>query len=85
MLNSGKENGLDFYAKEYSTATFFKGGIKGFENVAEDYIRSFKKSNLTSQEIENKYGLNAQNQALIDVRKNKNMHLKNQLKLMLNN
>lgn len=68
MLNSGEENGLEFEAKEYSNAIFTHGGIDGILTVASDYMRSFQKANLTFAEIQSKYGLEAQNKALIEVR-----------------
>ena len=68
MLNSGEEHGLEFEAKEYSNAIFTCGGIDGILTVASDYMRSFQKANLTFAEIQSKYGLEAQNKALIEVR-----------------
>ncbi|MBR3613641.1 MAG: hypothetical protein IKL55_00480 [Clostridia bacterium] len=68
MLNSTKENGLDFEAKEYVTAIFSRGGLDGIIGVASDYMKSFQKPKLTFDEIEQKYGLNAQNLAIQEVR-----------------
>lgn len=68
MLNSDKEDGLDFEAKEYGTAIFSRGGFDGIVAVASDYMRSFQKSKLSFEEIEAKYGINAQNEALEVVR-----------------
>ena len=68
MLNSDKEGGLEFYAKEYSDAIINKGGLEGFTDNIKEYAKSFAKTNLTEQEIESKYGLEAQNIALNEVR-----------------
>ena len=64
MLNSDNENGLKFEAKEYSTSFMTKGGLENISGVIEDYARSFEKSKLSPKEIENKYGLKAQNHIL---------------------
>lgn len=68
MLNSAKENGIKYEAKEYVTAIFNRGGIDGIIDVASDYMRSFQKPNLSFEEIQVKYGLEAQNLALQEVR-----------------
>lgn len=68
MLNSAKENGLEFEAKEYMNAVGFKGGIDGIVNTTQDYLNSYKKPTLSFEEIEEKFGLEAQNTALKEVR-----------------
>jgi hypothetical protein len=68
MFNSGKEDGLKFEAKEWSNVAFFQGGIHGIVNTAQDYINSYQKSTLSLEEIEEKFGIEAQNKALKEVR-----------------
>ena len=69
MLNSSKEDGLKFEAKEYSSYIVTQGGVKGFLNVTGDYLKSFEASNLKFEQIEKKYGIEAQNIALKEIRK----------------
>lgn len=66
MFNSGKENGLDFDAKQYINSVF--NGTEGIKNTIEFYADSWKKPNLSFKELENKYGIEAQNKALEEVR-----------------
>ncbi len=68
MLNSADENGLKFESKEYVSAVFHKGGIDGITNTIGDYIQSYKHPKLSLEEIEEKFGLEAQNKALDEVR-----------------
>lgn len=68
MLNSAKENGLEYESKEYMTAIFSRGGMDGILDVASEYMKSFQKPNLSFEEIQTKYGLEAQNLALQEVR-----------------
>ncbi len=68
MLNSAKENGLEYEAKEYVNGVVYKGGIDGIINTTQDYINSYKKPTLTFEEIEEKFGVEAQNVALKEVR-----------------
>ena len=68
MLNSADENGVKFESKEYTSAVFFKGGIDGITNTIGDYIQSYKNSKLSLEEIEEKFGIEAQNKALDEVR-----------------
>ena len=68
MLNSDKENGLNFETKAYMDAVFTKGGIEGVTEEIEDYLKSFRNPNLTKEEIVEKYGIEAQNQALEDLK-----------------
>ena len=63
MLNS---KGKDFEAKEYFNAIM--NGYEGVVNTVGGYIDSYKKPNLSFEEIEQKYGLKAQNKALKEVR-----------------
>lgn len=64
MFNSGKENGLKFEAKEYSDILIRRGGTE----TVKDYIESYIKPSLSMEELEEKYGLEAQNRALNEVR-----------------
>ncbi len=54
-------------AKEYATGVLH-GGMDGIILVAKDFISSFKNSKLSFEELEKKYGLEAQNKALKQVR-----------------
>ena len=67
MQNSRLENGTDFEAKEVVNA-FFSGERGGMEHTIYTYLASFKDSKLTAEEIEAKYGIEAQNRALEEVR-----------------
>lgn len=73
MFNSAKENGLEFDAKEYVNAVFFQGGIDGIGSTYKDYIKSYKKPKLSLEEIYRKYGIEAQNRALEEVKNIENM------------
>lgn len=68
MLNADKEEGVKFEAKEYISSFILSGGIDNITDVIGDYAKSFEKSNLTSTEIKEKYGLDAQNNALKEIR-----------------
>lgn len=68
MFNSGKEDGLTISPRQYSEAVFIEGGVQGPIDVMADYMKSFNKPNLTDEELEAKYGLEAQNKALAEVR-----------------
>lgn len=70
MLNYDKENVANYEARKYVDFTILKG-LEGCEDVLLDYIKSFEEPNLTFEEIENKYGLEAQNRALTQVRTRK--------------
>lgn len=68
MFNSSTENGLDFEAKEYINMILLRPGLEGILETTKGYIKSFEESNLSFEEIEKKYGLEAQNKALAQVR-----------------
>lgn len=68
MLNSVKGNELNFDTRRMTTAVFSNGYKESVETVT-DYAESYKKSKLTPEQIEEKYGLAAQNEALKEVRK----------------
>ena len=65
MLND-KEEKND--VKGYTEAVYIKGGIEGAIEVSTDYIQSFRKSKLSLEQIEEKYGIEAQNTALLEVK-----------------
>lgn len=67
MLNSDSENGKNYSAKEFANVVFING-IDSGTTVAEGYISSFQRPNLTMEEIKEKYGVDAQNKALEEVR-----------------
>ncbi len=67
MLNSGKNNGLEFDTRKMTTIITSTGYRDGVECI-EDLAMSYKKTKLTDEQIEEKYGLKAQNQALDEVR-----------------
>ncbi len=64
LLNPGSST-MD--AKEYSTA-IYHGGIDGLINSSRGFLDSFKKSKLSYEELVDKYGLEAQNRALKQIR-----------------
>lgn len=64
MFNSEKQNGAKVVAKEYSNIVTRRGGVQ----TVKDYIHSYTKSTLSMEELEEKYGLEAQNKALNEVR-----------------
>lgn len=72
MLNSDKEGEKIFEAKEYVSSFITKGGMENITDVIKDYVKSFEKSNLTNKQIEEKYGIEAQNNSLNYVRQKKN-------------
>ena len=75
MFNSDKQNGVEFEPKEYISATMGVGIGDGLENifgVIDDYGKSYKKPKLSFDELEEKYGLDAQNKALKYVREKNN-------------
>ena len=61
-----------FEAKEYVSSFITKGGMENITDVIKDYVKSFEKSNLTNKQIEEKYGIEAQNNSLNYVRQKKN-------------
>ena len=67
MLNSRLEEGTEFESKEV-TNCFFSGKKNGELETVMSFYESFKNSELTKEEIEEKYGIEAQNRALEEVR-----------------
>lgn len=68
MLNSVKGNGLNFDTRKFTTFITSNGYKDGAESVI-DFADSYQESKLSPKQIEEKYGLDAQNQALKEVRK----------------
>ena len=68
MLNSTNEQDINYNAKEWITGVFFKGGKDGITSTMKEYAQSFRRPNITLEEIKEKYGLEAQNEALEQVR-----------------
>ena len=68
MFNSEPENGLKLSPRQYSQAILVDGGIQGPMDVMADYMKSFETANLTDEELAQKYGVEAQNRALTQVR-----------------
>ncbi len=68
MLNSEKEDDITMKAKEYTSAILLQGGTKGMANTISSYASSYIKPKLSFEEIESKFGLDAQNKALNEVR-----------------
>lgn len=69
MLNPGIEKETPQYtSKELSEAIIIEGGYDSFNDITLDYIDSYKKTKLTMKQIKEKYGLEAQNKALSQVR-----------------
>lgn len=64
ILNPGK---VQIKANEIHDAIGYKG-IDGTKEAVESYMNSFRKPSLTFEEIEERYGLEAQNKALREVR-----------------
>lgn len=68
MLNSDKKNGISLQPRRYVSSFMTKGGLENISDVVKDYVQSFEKSNLTFDQIEEKYGLEAQNKSLNYIR-----------------
>ena len=68
MLNSVKGNELNFDTRKFTTFITSNGYKDGAESVI-DFADSYQESKLSHEQIEEKYGLDAQNQALKEVRK----------------
>ena len=82
MLNSVKGNEIDFDNRNLSTFIGSDGYVRAFGVIA-DWVNSYKECNLSKEQIEEKYGLEAQNKALEEVRKIQKMNdisKKNQFK-----
>lgn len=71
MFNSDKQNGVNFEPRKFVSSFITKGGLENISDVIRDYVQSFEKSNLTSDKIEEKYGLEAQNKNLEYIRQAK--------------
>ena len=83
MQNSRLEKETDFESKEVVNA-FLSGEYGGMAHTVYTYLASFKDSKLTAEEIESKYGIEAQNKALDEVRamsKNKEQSFKDGYKV----
>lgn len=65
MLNSDKANDREYKAKEYINTTF--NGAKMGDTV-KDYFSTYRTPNISDDEIEKLFGLEAQNKALAEVR-----------------
>lgn len=60
---------VEYEAKEYTSAVIVRGeGMQGVVDVVADYFSTYEKANLTYEQIQEKYGLEAQNKALKEVR-----------------
>ena len=68
MFNSAKENGVKIYPRKTNEAFLITGGIEGPIEVLADYIKSYEEPKLSYEELEKKYGVEAQNRALNQVR-----------------
>ena len=68
MLNSVKGNEPNFDTRKFTTFITSNGYKDGAESVI-DFADSYQESKLSPKQIEEKYGLDAQNQALKEVRK----------------
>lgn len=85
MLNSVKGNELNFDTRKFTTFITSNGYKDGAESVI-DFADSYQESKLSPEQIEEKYGLDAQNQALKEARKieeakaNKNLSNKESFK-----
>lgn len=85
MLNSVKGNELNFDTRKFTTFITSNGYKDGAESII-DFADSYQESKLSPEQIEEKYGLDAQNQALKEVRKieevkaNKNLSNKESFK-----
>ena len=68
MLNTAKENFVRYDTKEIVTTLFFKTGADAAVTSIKEFIESFKNCPVSLEELIDKYGLEAQNQALNQVR-----------------
>lgn len=60
---------IEYEAKEYTSAVIIRGeGMQGVVDTIKDYFSTYEDANLTFEQIEEKYGLEAQNIALDEVR-----------------
>lgn len=68
MLNTAKENLVQYDTKEIITTLCFRTGIDAGLISLKDFFSSFENSSMSLDEIIEKYGLEAQNKALTEVR-----------------
>ena len=73
MLNpvhdASSNDKIEYEAKEYTSAVIIRGeGMQGVVDTIKDYFSTYEDANLTFEQIEEKYGLEAQNTALDEVR-----------------
>lgn len=68
MLNTAKENLVGYDTKEIITTLCFRTGIDAGLISLKDFFSSFENSSMSLDEIIEKYGLEAQNKALTEVR-----------------
>ena len=69
MFNSTSGSEIEYDAKQYMTWFGVSEGYKEWIECIDDYFKSFEKSKLSEEELKQKYGLEAQNKALEEVRK----------------
>ena len=67
MFNSTKKDGLKYEPRKISEF-FTSNGYDEVTEFLEDYANSFQWASISKKSIEEKYGLEAQNQALKDIR-----------------
>ena len=68
MLNTVDGNLTELDSKEISTAMLFRTGFDAAFKSISDFVSSFKDTSISLDEIITKYGLEAQNKALTEVR-----------------
>ncbi|MBP3256011.1 MAG: hypothetical protein J6M60_05940 [Clostridia bacterium] len=68
MLNAGIEKDARHYEVKEVGNMFFHGGVSGVKDSIVDIADSFSKSPLKYEKIDEKYGIDAQNRALEEVR-----------------
>jgi len=73
MLNpvrdASSNDKIEYEAKEYTSAVIIRGeGMQGVVDTIKDYFSTYEDANITFEQIEEKYGLEAQNTALDEVR-----------------
>lgn len=68
MFNSPKIDGVEYTSKHAMTSLMRIGGKQPVEEVINDLVKSYEEPKLTIEQIEEKYGLKAQNKALEKVR-----------------
>ena len=68
MLNTAKKDLIQYNPKEITTTLFYRGGADAAIISTKEFIESFTDSPVSLEELIDKYGLEAQNQALNQVR-----------------